>query len=281
MGTLLGHLIPGTFFIAISLWWMVSIFKRYFKYKLNPKALRYKNTATFSSQRWRQYPLEAILKLVASITGIIGETITGFDDNWRFVNLMPNGQHIAMFLFYAINAFADLAKFYKVPHLPSQIDYISAIIAAGRECYLFANHLHGRSSLDIKLHTTLVIVIVFCIISITLEMVADKHDVRLGLFRSCCYLWQGTWFYQVGFVLYPPNGFPIWDQSNMMSNMLMDLMFMGHLIFVIFVSTITGVGIYAAKKKEYVKKSIKATSVAYNKLDCDSDVDHDNTNFLV
>ena len=162
MGTLFGHLLPGSFFISFSLWWMVSIFRKYFTSLSDPKCPRYENTAIFVSQKLPNFPIEAYVKLLATIAGIIGETVTGFkwvDNQWKFANLMPNGHHIMMFSFFALNATADLASFYKVRHLPKDIDYISAIIAASIECYLFSNHLHGRHSLDVKLHTCLVIVI--------------------------------------------------------------------------------------------------------------------------
>ena len=243
MGTLLGHLLPGSFFISFSLWWMVSIFRRYFAAIRDQKSKDYKNTATFALQRWPNIPIEAYIKLFATIAGIIGETVTGFkwvDNQWKFANLMPNGHHIMMFSFYALNAIADLATFYKVRFLPKDIDYITAIIAAGVECYLFANHLHGRQSLDVKLHTCLVIVIAFCFFASLAEMVGNRNDVRFGLFRSCCYLWQGTWFFQAGFILYPPKGFPIWNSNSMTTNMIMDLMFVGHLMFSILVMILVG-----------------------------------------
>ena len=262
MGTLLGHLLPGSFFISFSLWWMVSIFRKYFTSKLDPKSQMFECTASFTSQKWPSVPLEAYVKLLATIAGIVGETITGFkwvDHQWKFANLMPNGHHIMMFSFFALNAIADLATFYKVKCLPKDTDYVTAVIAAGVECYLFANHLHGRQSLDVKLHTCLVIVILFCVIASLAEMVGNRHDVRYGLFRSCCYLWQGTWFFQAGFILYPPKGFPIWNSDSMTTNMIMDLMFVGHLMFSIFVLIMTGLYLYNETRKSHKNdKSMKS-----------------------
>ena len=254
MGTLIGHLLPGTFFISFSIWWMVSIFRKYFSSKMDLKSQRYENTATFTSQKCPNIPIEAYIKLLATIAGIIGETVTGFkwvDNQWKFANLMPNGHHIMMFSFFALNAIADLTTFYKVDCLPTDTDYITAIIAAGVECYLFANHLHGRQSLDVKLHTCLVIVILFCVIASVAEMLGNRNDARYGLFRSCCYLWQGTWFFQAGFILYPPKGFPIWNSDSMRTNMIMDLMFVGHLMFSIFVLIIIGLYVNFETRKNH------------------------------
>ena len=262
MGTLLGHLLPGTFFISFSLWWMVSIFRKYFSSKLDPKSQMFECTATFTSRKWPNIPLEAYVKLLATTAGIVGETITVFkcvDHQWKFANLMPNGHHIMMFSFFALNAIADLATFHKVKCVPKDTDYVTAVIAAGVECYLFSNHLHGRNSLDVKLHTCLVIVILFCAIASLAEMLGNRYDVRYSLFRSCCYLWQGTWFFQAGLILYPPKGFPIWSSDSMTTNMIMDLMFVGHLMFAIFVMIIIGFYIYFGTRKNHKNnKSMKS-----------------------
>ena len=154
MGTLVGHIVPGTFFICFSLWWAIAIFRRYFHSALNPSAPAYKSTATFTS-RHADVPVEPLLKLLACIIGIIGEAVTGFDNDWNYSNIMNNLQHIAMFGFYLMNSIADLAIFYKVRYLPPNIDYIFASIAISNEGFLFANHLHGRPKLDTKLHMCL------------------------------------------------------------------------------------------------------------------------------
>ena len=251
MGQFSGHIVPGTFFIGLSVWWIVSIFKRYFGAHFNPRAEGYQNTWSFVSKQSQGCHFEAILKLVAAIIGIVKETIDGFNDDWEYVYLAKSGPHIMMFSFYALNALADLAIFHKMPLLPKEMDYVTAICAASVEGYLFINHLHGRSLLDVKMHMSLIVIIALCVWATVIEMVGDKHDVRLGLLRSCFYLWQGTWFYQVGFVLYPPttNGFPIWDHNSHHDTMVMDLFFMGHLMFVILVTFGFGVIMYVREKR--------------------------------
>ena len=107
MGTLTGHLLPGSFCISFSLWWMVSIFRKYFTSRSDPKYPRYENTATFMSQKLPNFPVEAYVKLLATIAGIVGDTVTGFkwiDNQWKFVNVIPNGHHIMMYSFFALNS---------------------------------------------------------------------------------------------------------------------------------------------------------------------------------
>jgi hypothetical protein len=109
MGSFLGHIVPGTFFLLFSIWWTFSIFRRYFEVHFQnkfqsgekqrkggrSKLAEYRNVSSFL---WRrkvgddefEWPLESWLKLVAVSVGMIGEFVTGFDPNGKFV--MHNGQ---------------------------------------------------------------------------------------------------------------------------------------------------------------------------------------------
>ena len=281
MGTLIGHILPGSVFIIFSLWWIVSIFQRYFRSKFDPNFAKYKNTATFPSQRRPNIPVEAYLKLLAAVAGIIVETITGFewvDGSWQFANLIPNGHHIMMYSFFGLNAVADLMTFYKVPYLPKDIEYVSASIAAAAQGYLFVNHLHGRDPLDVKVHSCLVIVIIFCAISTLAEMVGNRDDVRYGLFRSSCYLWQGTWFLQVGTILYPHGIFPIWDNQSMESLMIMDLIFLCHLWVSISVVILIGICVHhLVKRNPHKNDTLNTGTEEYQELISSQNVDEDAT----
>ena len=281
MGTLLGHVLPGSFFILFSLWWIVSISQRYFRSKFDPHFGKYKNTATFPSRRWSNIPVEAYFKLLAAVAGTIGEIITGFkwvDGSWQFANLIPNGHHIMMFSFFGFNAVADLVIFYKVLYLPKDTDYVSASIAVAVEGQLFANHLHGRDPLDVKLHSCLVVLIILCAISSLAEMVGNRDDVRYGLIRSCCYLWQGTWFLQVGIILYPHDIFPIWDHQSMETRMIIDLIFLGHFWFSILVVFLIGIFVHHLVKSNHHKLNTQSNgSYECHKLIYSQDMDVDAT----
>ena len=248
MGSFLGHVAPGSFFIAFSLWWTFSVFKRYFRSVIRPNSQPYRSTATFTSRK-SKIPIEALLKLVASVTGIIGEGITGFDADWNYDNIMNNLQHMLMFFFYMMNAISDLAVFYKISHVPHNIDYLFALMAVFNEGFLFANHLHGRKVLDVKLHMCLVVSIGACFLATLIELIMDKSDVRPAIFRCVCHLWQGTWFYHIAFVLYPPPGMHTWEQDNHANAMLTVLFFMLHLAFNIMVVILVAIAVYLKERK--------------------------------
>ena len=51
-------------------------------------------------------------------------------------------------IFLGFTGILNILYFYKV-NLPPNLDYASAFIAFGMEGLLFANHLHGRSHMDV------------------------------------------------------------------------------------------------------------------------------------
>lgn len=95
-----------------------------------------------------------------------------------------------MFAFFLINGVVDLLYFYGMPGLPPHLDYLSAILAFAMEGMLFMWHLHGRSPMDIQVHTFLTYAIFMCILGGFFEMFL-RHDVRPALVRSTATFIQG------------------------------------------------------------------------------------------
>ena len=114
MGTLAGHLLPGSFFIAFSVWASLNLFYQYFTRNWLRNAASqpattgrepYQNSIAFNPKK---FPLASMAGLVAIVLGILGETWTGFDSNGVFVNIIPNGHHIVMYSFFALYAIAGI-----------------------------------------------------------------------------------------------------------------------------------------------------------------------------
>ena len=68
-------------------------------------------------------------------------------------------------------------------HIPPGIDYIFASLAIFNEGFLLANHVHGKSLLNVKIDRCLVVSIGACFVATVLELVVDKCDVRPAIFR--------------------------------------------------------------------------------------------------
>jgi hypothetical protein len=87
MGTLGGHILPGSFFIIFGIWWSFitairfTVSKNKSPFKKN-SLIGYKGTATMPciclpSKRMRTAPIESILKIFFGSVGLLGEVITG------------------------------------------------------------------------------------------------------------------------------------------------------------------------------------------------------------
>ncbi|XP_071540843.1 transmembrane protein 45B-like [Panulirus ornatus] len=178
MGSFLGHLVPGTFFIVFGAWFTYRVFLRYFTCQRAVGTLgetcrsRYRNTSSFRCPCWPTLPLEGLLKIVAAVVGMTGEFVTAFDDG-RFTHI-GNAQHMTMFFFFGLNGAVDVLTHYRAPLLPD-LDFVSAILAFSMEALLFFYHLHGRSHMDVQVHMLLFYVVVACAVSTTLEMCHKNH----------------------------------------------------------------------------------------------------------
>ena len=205
MGTLLGHLLPGSFFLIFAFWWTIQIFRRYYQ-SLVKGGDRFVSSATFPCSclcgKLRYWECEGFMKLFFTTVGLIGEIVTGFDENGKFA-YMGNAQHSTMFFFFGMSGVIDIMVHHRVP-LPRGIEYAVMSLAFTVEALLFKFHLHGRTTMDVALHTMLLYAVYACIISHLLDM-KSRHSVIVALSRAYFLALQGTWFWYVGFLLYGPS----------------------------------------------------------------------------
>ena len=228
MGTFLGHVVPGTFFILCAIWWTVQMFNHYFQVKRRNS--RFEASLTYKCAclcgRFKDWPLEAILKICFSFIACFLEIISGFRDG-KLTALQIRGQHATMFFFIAMTGFADLLKYFKAP-VPQDIDYAFYCLAMFIECIIFRFHLHGRDELDTMLHTLLVYTIVGWLIALTSEM-RYRRNVSISLSRAYFLFLQGTWLLQIGYILYNPNpAADKWDPDDHHSLMIVTMMYAWH-----------------------------------------------------
>ena len=227
MGNFEGHALPGTFFIVFSVWYIVQSFRRYFSSQ--QRNVRFTSTVAFPCDclcgRLKNMPVEAFLKVLCVAVGFTGEVITGYSDE-HFVSLI-NSQHATMYFFFGFSGVVDILVFYRAP-LPPDTDYVSSMLAFLAEGLLFRFHLHGRSELDVMLHMLLFYTIVANFVAVAMEM-RYRHSLLGPLGRSYFLLTQGTWFWQMGFILYNPvPGATPWKQDDPDELMIATLFFAWH-----------------------------------------------------
>jgi hypothetical protein len=201
MGTLLGHLVPGTFFILFALWWGFCLAIKHYRIQKSRKSYVYYSTTTFSClccSSFRTHPIESYVKLFCSIIGMLGEFLTGFTHlyndrlkrkTWNFGE--NNAQHITMFLGFALASVLEILVHMK-HSLPDGIEFLANIIAYSVEGFLFHFHLHGRNQLDIHVHTLLVYSIVFCIMAAIWEY-NRPNQILATYARIAGTFLQGVW----------------------------------------------------------------------------------------
>ncbi|CAH8583443.1 unnamed protein product [Dicrocoelium dendriticum] len=224
MGTFGGHALPGSFFIFFSLWAIYHILRRFYRRRafelqiteeLVPK---YVNRVSFPLEcgstgccKNRTIPLDSWLKFVACVIGIIGEVYTGFSSDWKFVHI-GNAQHSTMFATFGLSGIVEVLIFYRLLKTSIQVEYMFSLVALLCEGFLFAFHLHGRTPVDVFLHMLLLGAILISIVAGMFE-VHNPDKPLFALLRCWGLLVQGTWFWQVGAILYPITYWmPRWDE---------------------------------------------------------------------
>ncbi|KAF6728896.1 Transmembrane protein 45B [Oryzias melastigma] len=160
-----------------------------------------------------------------------------------WVKLM-NWQHSSMYLFFGISGIAMLLRT-SSKLVPARIDRAALSLALfvegespklfllywSHECvfkhspvpagFLFYFHVHARPPLDAHIH------------SLLLFPVFAGDNILLELSGACLFILQGSWFYQIGFVLYPLSG-PEWDLNEHGNIMFVTMCFCWHLAVALF-----------------------------------------------
>ncbi|PAA52749.1 hypothetical protein BOX15_Mlig011478g2, partial [Macrostomum lignano] len=200
MGTFLGHLLPGAFFLLFALWWLYSVLSRYYraKYRRGPA---YRSTVVYPCCCCCvRLPLEGFIKMICCGIGFTAELVTAFEN--RQFTFFGNGQHATMYACFAMSGLVDILAHCKAP-LPPGTDYAVCLMAFCVEAILFTFHLHGRTQIDVVLHTLLVYTVWCCVLALLLELRRPRSPLP-ALARCFFTALQGSWFIQVGAMLYPP-----------------------------------------------------------------------------
>ncbi|XP_051896102.1 transmembrane protein 45B [Pristis pectinata] len=223
MANFKGHALPGSFFLLFGLWWSL-------KYPL--KFLSKKNKSSRLCFD-RVELIEGVVKAIFSLVGILAEQFVPdgphlhllSQDRQSWVKLM-NWQHSTMYLFFGMSGIVDIFT-YSSLRIPVGIDRLMLSLAVFMEGFLFYFHVHNRPPLDLHIHSLMLTAVFGGSLVIMLEVFL-RDNIVLELFRTSLAILQGTWFWQIGFVLYPPNGGPEWNENDHGNLMFITLCFCWH-----------------------------------------------------
>ncbi|KAM3875627.1 transmembrane protein 45A [Diretmus argenteus] len=232
MGNFKGHALPGSFFLISGLWWTG-------KYSLLYTTRRNKNLgstrlASRASQR-RLEIFESSVLLFFSFVGMMAEQFVSdgpklqlYDVAEQHWDHLMNWQHATMYLFFGLAGAVSLI-IHTTEAAPLALDRLMLALAFFNEGFLFLYHLHGRMELDVHVHQLLLFAVFGQALTALLE-VFHRGNIILELLRCALTLLQGSWFWQIGFVLYPPNGRE-WDLKDHNNMMFITMCYCWHLAF--------------------------------------------------
>ncbi|XP_001187085.3 transmembrane protein 45B-like [Strongylocentrotus purpuratus] len=228
MGSFGGHAVPGGFFIIVAIWWIIQY--AYSIVVLDNCRQRPRSRVMYCLHR---APLEAGLIVFAGIAGIGVEmaysepVLVLVDKDGLWQNDVEWG-HCSMYLYFGLYGFVKILGSTCVPSA-AKFEHALGALAYAVEGFLFYYHTHGRSPLEIHLHSMLVFAIFVCFLAAAAE-VWSREDILIRLIRILFTLVQGTWFFHLGIVLYkPPSGEP-WDGEDHLNVMFTTVMFTWHIL---------------------------------------------------
>lgn len=157
-----------------------------------------------------RFPVEGITKILVTSIGMGGELWASTDyGKAGKIKWMGDIQHVTMYSLFCLSGIVDVLSWKRLRFCPPGVDFLALANAFVGEWVLFSHHLHGRTNLDIILHTLLLYVIAATVLTIILEY---KFNTNLLASLATTYLLfvQGTWFIQVGLILYIPMRWTAW-----------------------------------------------------------------------
>ncbi|XP_072539149.1 transmembrane protein 45A isoform X2 [Salminus brasiliensis] len=207
MGNFKGHALPGSFFLIAGLWWAV-------KYSLWYATRRNKSAGagriTTRAMQHRLEITEGAVTLCFSLIGILGEQFAAggpkfhlYDSSTQHWYQLMNWQHTTMYLFFALAGATSLTV-HSIDGAPLALDRLLLGLA-------FFNEVFGGA--------------VICLLE-----VFHRGNILLELLRAALCLLQGSWFWQIAFVLYPPSEVK-WDLSDHNNMMFITMCYSWHLAF--------------------------------------------------
>ncbi|XP_020488993.1 transmembrane protein 45B [Labrus bergylta] len=243
-----GHAIPGSFFLLYGFWLTVKHILQHF-WRTKQSKGREIMPPVFKRIEY----IEGGFLIFASFVGIMVEQFVVDGPHAHLYNTetnswvkLMNWQHSTMYLFFGISGIA-LVVSTASELVPAGVDRLALSVALFVEGFLFYFHVHSRPPLDAHIHS-LLLVAVFGGSASTMLEVFIRDNIVLELLRSCLFFLQGSWFYQIGFVLYPPSG-PKWDLELHNNIMFVTMCFCWHIAMaLLLVTCISSVILFTTKR---------------------------------
>lgn len=223
MGSLAGHVLPGSIFVFYGISWIALSFwlhlstpaitghtqtrkTTYTDYKREAKLGR----VSYIPQPFcSKVPLEPLIKILLSCIGILCEAFADIRDGhfvWNVINISTGPlqsvsrlHHLTMYGAFLLSGLVDVIGL--IVRIPRNMSKLFLSLALFIEGLLFWYHTHDKEHLSVALHSLLIIVI-FIALFLSLVRVLQPCNVIINSLLGTMLLTQGTWFIHVGSILY-------------------------------------------------------------------------------
>ncbi|CAI9265658.1 unnamed protein product [Lactuca saligna] len=204
MGTLAGHLVPGSALALLGLWHIINTIKSY----------HHKGPTHFRSSFWHPFwssvsklaYMELILIIFFSIFSIIMQVLDYplFSFTFKFNNF----EHATMFLHLLI--YSGFTLFSELNNKSDTLFEVSGILAAsvfGQELFLLYYHSTDHVGLEGHYHWLMQLIVFISLLS-SLSVTTFRSNFPSSLVLSISVAFQGFWFINMGFMLWVPEFAP-------------------------------------------------------------------------
>uniref|UniRef100_A0A8C6ZHT0 Transmembrane protein 45B n=1 Tax=Nothoprocta perdicaria TaxID=30464 RepID=A0A8C6ZHT0_NOTPE len=220
----IGNALRGTFFLIFGLWWSVKYPLKYLRRKANAE-----DQPSYGAQRLEV--LEGTVKAFFALAGILAEQFAPAGphlllysaETHSWTDLTP-WHYTTMYLFFLLSGVVEVVS-HSPLKLPLGLDHLAlaiALLMEGGKCIG-----NVGAALGGHLRCLLATGIFAGALCALLEVFIRDHLV-LELFRTSSFLLQGSWFWQMGFVLSPPWGGPGWDPADRGNFVFLTMCFCWH-----------------------------------------------------
>ncbi|EPY82382.1 Transmembrane epididymal protein 1A [Camelus dromedarius] len=237
MGTLEGHLLPGSFFLFYSLYYSVLTSlallrgQRFLRPPLPPREKR-------GHRWWQLFPVEGVVKIVISLIGIFPEffyplgvsrlRMVDWEDPRRPFMFKDNWQHVTMYGFFLLSGVVDIVSQACQARQNMKLERAAEALAFFVLVLMMGSHIENKGTLEIRVHVLFMVPTFLVSLVLTIEVWVPDQP-QLWVLKTWMGLVLSNWMLHFSVLLYvPPSGQP-WRAENPVDLAFLTIFFCWHL----------------------------------------------------
>uniref|UniRef100_A0A8C9ACE8 Transmembrane epididymal protein 1 n=1 Tax=Prolemur simus TaxID=1328070 RepID=A0A8C9ACE8_PROSS len=237
MGTLEGHLLAAAFFLFYTLYYSVLVSlallreQRVLKPPLPPREKQ-------GHRWWQLVPLEGVVKVVLTLTGILLEffyppgvnrlMMIDWEDPRRPFVFKDCWQHVTMYGFFMLSGVVDIVSQLCLALKSRKLERAAEALAFYVLVLLMAAHLENKGTLEIRMHILFIMPAFLLALVLTIEVWVPDQP-QLWVLKAWMGMVLSNWMLQFSVLMYaPPSGQP-WRADSPVDLTFLTTFFCWHL----------------------------------------------------